>query len=619
MRGLQAAHVAQLLLSRFVQRQPSRDVGLVPAKRVPLGVQALERGGQRVQIRARLARELAVLRVDAVGQRTPVLVVGGDARFQLAHLIFGKAGETVIRFVRKFVFGKRTGEHLLKPRALRSQPGMRLCGALPPGLALRERTARALQRASRVELRAGDSAGLVRCLPDARFQRAARVVFLNAARGKLFFLNLHGGAHAGKRRVNRLNRGGRGALRLFGAFQRFAGNGRVGGLRRGGMLRGAAHGARLALAQTGGQQAALAEVVRVLYAGIGLVRAAARVQRLHELGLELGFLRGAGLQLGKKRQAFPKLRGQPVLLFRLRQRALCVRVGGLQRGQRFANHRALLFGLGQRPFGGDQPICVLAAQRLGGREPQGAAGAGKASRVVVDGALGFDQLVQRRAAAVEQREVVVDILRVGQRGGGVGQPMVGGFQPGRGACPLFILKREQTVHRREQPVGVFRLGQVQRERLPARVVLIHVHARCGDLQPLLQRVARLLCGGVFLLETQLQLRVLERAEQPLKQVAPLGRFGVENLQKIALRDHHGLRELVAGQPDQLLHALSDFIQSRPAFAGVGLKLRRVLAHNCAVAALAGARVFGIAAQTVVVPPVAERQLHPRILRLGGVV
>ena len=103
---LQAAHVAQLLQRRLVQRQSARDVGFVPAQRVPLGVQVLERGGQRVQVRARLARELAVLRVDAVGQRTPVLVVGGDARFQLAHLILGKAGETVVRFVRKFVFGK---------------------------------------------------------------------------------------------------------------------------------------------------------------------------------------------------------------------------------------------------------------------------------------------------------------------------------------------------------------------------------------------------------------------------------------------------------------------------------------------------------------------------------
>ena len=126
-------------------------------------------------------------------------------------------------------------------------------------------------------------------------------------------------------------------------------------------------------------------------------------------------------------------------------------------------------------------------------------------------------------------------------------------------------------------------------------------------------------AALFSLRTQLQLRILERAEQPLEQVAPLGGFGVENLQKIALRDHHGLRELVAGQPDQILHALRDFIQSRPALAGVGLKLRRVLAHDHAVAALAGAGVFGIAAQTVVVPSVAERQLHPRILRLGGVV
>ena len=337
---------------------------------------------------------------------------------------------------------------------------MRLRGALPPGFALRERAARALQRVARVELRAGDSIGFIHCLPDARFQRAARVVFLNAARGKLLFLNLHGGAHAGKRRVNRLNRGGRGALRLFGAFQRFAGDGRVGGLRRSGMLRGAAHGARLALAQTGGQQAALAEVVRVLYAGIGFVRAAARVQRLHELGLEPGFLRGAGFQLRKKRQAFPKLHGQPVLFLRFRQRALRVRVSGFQRGQRFANRRALPFGFGQRFFGGEQPLRVLAAQRFDGGEPQGAAGAGKAGRVVVDGDLGFDQPVQRRAAAVEQREVLVGMLRVGQRGGSVGQPAVGGFQPGRDVRPLFVLEREQSVHRREQPVGVFRLGQV---------------------------------------------------------------------------------------------------------------------------------------------------------------
>ncbi len=45
----------------------------------------------------------------------------------------------------------------------------------------------------------------------------------------------------------------------------------------------------------------------------------------------------------------------------------------------------------------------------------------------------------------------------------------------------------------------------------------------------------------------------------------------------------------------------------------------MLAHNHAVAALAGTGVFGAAAQPVNVSHVAEGQLYPRILRLGGIV
>ncbi len=173
----------------------------------------------------------------------------------------------------------------------------------------------------------------------------------------------------------------------------------------------------------------------------------------------------------------------------------------------------------------------------------------------------IDQPVQRRAAAVEQRKLVVGMPRVGQCGGGIGQPTVGSLQTGRDARTLFTFERKQVVQCREQLIGVFRLGQIQRERFLVGVVLVHAHARRGDLQPLFQRVARLLRVGVFFSEALLQLRILQRTEQPLKQVAPLVRFGIENPQKIALRDHHGLRELVSGQANQLLHALRDFIQT----------------------------------------------------------
>ena len=110
---------------------------------------------------------------------------------------------------------------------------------------------------------------------------------------------------------------------------------------------------------------------------------------------------------------------------------------------------------------------------------------------------------------------------------------------------------------------------------------------------------------------------------PKELLAIVGGRG-ENLQKIALRDHHRLRKLILRQPQQLAHAAVDVIHAQNLLAGV-------LVAHLRVGRLPGGRlhpvlfflrralVFEVAPNPPRLPAVPERQLDVGFRLIGDVI
>ena len=128
----------------------------------------------------------------------------------------------------------------------------------------------------------------------------------------------------------------------------------------------------------------------------------------------------------------------------------------------------------------------------------------------------------------------------------------------------------------------------------------------------------------LILQAALQIDVEVGVKQiPEELLALVGGRG-ENLQKIALRDHHRLRKLVLRQPQQLAHAAVDVIHAQNLLAGV-------LVAHLRVGRLPGGRlhpvlfllrralVFEVATNPPRLPAMPERQLDVGFRLIGDVI
>ena len=421
------------------------------------------------------------------------------------------------------------------------------------------------------------------------------------------------------------------ALRLFGGLaalcgllQRLPGDGLRGDLRRAGVRGRAAHGTGLPRLQFARQKPGLAEVIAVLRGGIGGLRPAAVRRQPLQLPLLHVQRRFQPLDLAQH--------GQAILhLLRLRQQRVNLPAAAL----RFLHAR---FGLGQRLFrlfkrrlrlGQRRPLRVhippgAPHQRLVGFKLLRPARGRQRRPLRVDLALPGRQRRQTRLFAFPIREIPVDALAFGH-GGNQRADLVGGFlflRPGLLLRGFFL--RNQPRQQRAERVGMLNLAAVAQQNLPLGKFRFRVDLPFRAQNDLFERLLFVGAGAVFLLQAALQIDVEVGVKQiPKELLAIVGGRG-ENLQKIALRDHHRLRKLILRQPQQLAHAAVDVIHAQNLLAGV-------LVAHLRVGRLPGGRlhpvlfllrralVFEVAPNPPRLPAVPERQLDVGFRLIGDVI
>ena len=398
-----------------------------------------------------------------------------------------------------------------------------------------------------------------------------------------------------------------------------------GGMGRG-MRPGAAHGARLALAQRARQPRGLRAHERVegrvrLGPGrvrIGLGRAVVRLgtarlfaQRRQTLQRFRGpgqHLRpgapGGGLRLSRFGSAQRALRLGAALL-RLLQRLACLRhpaAQGLGAPERLIGPAE---PVDARAQGGQRlPVRVGGRQRRLGRVQLGGGSAQPRALLVQPPAAGHALLADARRLLFEFRGSAGALGGVplhGQRAHGFALRLgLGQLRPGLGKAAQTVVDHSAGVqpllrglpvrlgaeNLRVQRVEFFRVGLAQRRQQRRGLVravgrggkrLQRLRVGAAAVQPqFLEELCiadeGLLPGGALfapsLLQRSAQAAVGLRAEHLLEDALALVAFGVENAQKIALGDHHRLAELLFVQPQQRRHRLRHLPRAQPLAAVV---------------------------------------------------
>ena len=389
---------------------------------------------------------------------------------------------------------------------------------------------------------------------------------------------------------------------------------------RGGMVGRAAYGAGLALPEFPGQQSALAAVVSLPHGQIFLLGPVAVLQGLCLQTVQPFQLRRVLLPLFQKFQAALQPFDQPDVFLRQRKLLPCLLRRPFQCGK--AGFLRLFF---LRQPGGlrlfrVQTLPVPLAQLIGRPQQLSTASRRQRGLSLLYGALFLQKPGQLLFPLFQLVKALVPIAPVGDGGGQGFQLAVQRVAP---AVRFFFqlgFIGVQPPQRFQQLIGVLCVRLVLFQPFPVGKFRLRADlARFGhDAQ--VQFPLHLRGGGAFFLGLLLQIGVKRGVEQLLEQLFAVIGLGVEDLQKIALSDHHRLGELILTQADQFLRFGLHLVRPRPAFAGVQFRqLSGGLLFHQIVPPAALAQVGRIPFQAIGVLTVLKYQLHIGIRVPGGIV
>ena len=342
-------------------------------------------------------------------------------------------------------------------------------------------------------------------------------------------------------------------------------------LRQPGRLRmapGSAHRAGCALRQLPGQQSRLAPVVAFLCRRIGRVRAPARLQQLFHplllsLDLSAGFLqcfqrRNAVLDLpglGRQRiRLVPVAVRFPLSALRLRQPLLRFLQGGFSPGG------FLFLPLQLCPVGGQSGLVLCHLPGFPGRC--------QLLRQLVHPSLGFRQflpLLLRLRQGIKVRVHASSLLDHDN------QPLLFLFRLFlllSGGLPRLFFALNQALQTLCQQIAVLWIPLVFLQDFPLRIFRLRADPARRQADPVFQILLLLPAGAVHFLQLPLQVGIDSRVEQLLKQLLSFVGGGVQNLQKVALGDHHRPGKLILSQSQQLVGFRVDLLQALDHLAGV---------------------------------------------------